>query len=40
MPLNSAMFWKVRAIPSRVRAAGRNCVTSAPSNPTVPFCGR
>ena len=40
MPLKRAMFWKVRAMPSLVRADGETFVTSAPSNWMFPRWGR
>ena len=39
IPLNSAMFWKVRAIPRRARAAGGLWVMSCPSKEMEPFWG-
>ena len=40
MPLKRAMFWKVRAMPSLVRAAGESLVTSAPVERMLPRWGR
>ena len=40
MPPNSAMFWKVRAIPSAAMCDGRAPVMSLPSNTIEPLSGR
>ncbi|MCY1223531.1 hypothetical protein D9M72_356600 [compost metagenome] len=39
MPLNSAMFWKVRAMPWRAAAVGCICLRSSPRNTMRPCCG-
>ena len=39
MPANSAMFWKVRAIPSAAICAGRAPVMSLPSKVIEPVSG-
>ena len=40
MPPNSAMFWKVRAIPSAAISDGRVPVMSLPSKVIEPLSGR
>ena len=40
MPLNSAMFWNVRAKPSRATSAACRCVRSLPSKWIRPLDGR
>ena len=39
MPLKSAMFWKVRAIPCRAMACGRIGPRFSPRNQISPSCG-
>ena len=39
MPLNKAMFWKVRAMPRAAMPEGRVPVTSRPSNRIEPVSG-
>ena len=40
MPLNSAMFWNVRAIPCSAAACVSMSRRSRPRNVIVPCCGR
>ena len=39
MPLNSAMFWKVRAMPCAAASCGRIWLRVMPLKVIVPFCG-
>ncbi len=39
MPLNSATFWKVRAMPWRTAWCGFIARRSTPRKTIVPFCG-
>ena len=40
MPLKSAMFWKVRAMPSEAARRGSMPRNSRPRKAILPFCGR
>ena len=39
MPLNSAMFWKVRAMPCAAASRGPHVVARLAVEVTVPVCG-